>query len=123
MRPLAKLREIPILVFAGAVGGGLTYVVATTVFALPLAANRLPWYVVFAVPTVLGAFVLGETLFAGLASRWTDDEDREWWSRSAAWILIVVGAWSAVSGIALYGPVLLVQGLHLLAPVGGLAGW
>jgi hypothetical protein len=122
MRPLAKLREVPILVAAGAVGGGLTYLVATRVFALPLAANRLPWYVIFAVPIVLGAFVLGETLFAGLASRWTDDEDREWWSRSAAWILIVVGTWSAVSGIAFYGPVLLVQGLHLLAPVGSLAG-
>jgi hypothetical protein len=121
-KPLAKLSEIPILVLAGVVGGGVTFLVASRVFALPLAENRLPWYAVFAVPVVLGSFVVGETLFAGLASRWTDDEDREWWSRSAAWILIVAGTWSAVSGIALFGPVLLVHGLELLAPVGGLAG-
>jgi patatin-like phospholipase len=121
-RPLAKLLEIPFLVVAGAVGGGLTYLVARRLFAQPLDANRLPWYAVLAVPILLGAFVVGETLFAGLASRWTDDEDSEWWARSAAWILIVAGAWSGVAGIALYGPILLGWGLHLLAPVGGLAG-
>ncbi|HEX7181611.1 MAG TPA: patatin-like phospholipase family protein [Thermoanaerobaculia bacterium] len=122
VRPLAKLREIPFLIVAGALGGVVAMLAARVPFLDPLAESSLPWYAVFAVPTLFGAFVVGETLFAGLASRWTDDEDREWWSRSAAWMLIVAVAWVAVSGVVIFGPVLLAHGRAALASVGGLAG-
>jgi hypothetical protein len=61
-------------------------------------------------------------LFVGLASRWTGDEDREWWSRSAAWILIVMASWITVAGVVVFGPVLLAYWRGILTPVGGLAG-
>lgn len=122
VRPLAKLREIPCLLVAGSLGGTVALLAARAAFLDPRADGTLPWYAVFAAPTVLGAFVLGETLFAGLASRWTDDEDREWWSRSAAWMLIVALTWSAVSGVVIFGPVLLAHWRTVLTPVGGLAG-
>src|SRR6185295_17777999 len=122
VRPLAKLRELPCLGVAGAVGGLLAMLAATVLFRDPKAPGVAPWFGVFAVPCVLAAFVVGETVFAGLVSRWTDDEDREWWSRSAAWLLIVVAAWVAVSGAVIYGPVLLAEWRWILTPVGGLTG-
>jgi hypothetical protein len=129
VKPLAKLRELPVLVAAGTLGGLLT-LLATAVFPDPDAvgaadswtAYAIPWYSVFAVPCILVAFVFGEALFVALSSRWTDDEDREWWSRSAAWLLLVVGVWVAVAGVVIFGPVLLAYWRWILTPVGGLAG-
>src|SRR6185295_17905484 len=129
VRPLAKLRELPILVAAGFVGGFLA-LLSARLFESPTAveaakdwtAYTISWYGVFAVPCVLGAFVCGETLFAGLVSRWTDDEDREWWSRSAAWLLLVAAIWAAVAGVVIFGPALLTLAPRILTPLGGLAG-
>ena len=132
VRFFAKIKEVPILVAAGAAGGALT-MLAARLFENPADPQKLAeasrwsdpavlWYGVFAVPCVLGAFVFGETLFAGLVSRWTDDEDREWWSRSAAWLLLVVAIWIAISGVVIFGPVLLAYWKWILTPVGGLAG-
>ena len=36
----------------------------------------------------LGAFLVAATLFVGLMSRVTTDEDREWWARSGSWTLL-----------------------------------
>ena len=129
VRPLAKLRELPILVAAGFAGGSLTTLAAwifqqpaTIDAGAPWSEHTIPWYGVFAVPCILCAFVFGETLFTGLVSRWTDDEDREWWSRSAGWLLLVSGVWIAVSGVVIFGPVLLAYWKGVLTPIGGLAG-
>jgi hypothetical protein len=42
-------------------------------------------------------------LFTGLTSWVTEDEDREWWGRSAAWILITILGWIVVNAIVLWG--------------------
>jgi hypothetical protein len=42
-------------------------------------------------------------LFTGLTSRVTEDEDREWWGRSAAWILITVVGWIVFNLVVLWG--------------------
>ena len=42
-------------------------------------------------------------LFTGLTSKVTEDEDREWWGRSAAWILITIVGWIVVNVIVLWG--------------------
>jgi hypothetical protein len=42
-------------------------------------------------------------LFTGLASKVTKDEDREWWGRSAAWILITIVGWIVFNVIVLWG--------------------
>lgn len=119
---LAKLREIPLLACGGTAGGLLTFLMASRVFRNPVSPEVLSWYAVFAVPALLGAFILGETLFAGLAGRWTDDEDREWWARCAAWLLIVLAVWIVVTGVVIYGPILLAYQGKIFAPLGGLAG-
>ena len=47
-------------------------------------------------------FLIAATIFVGLATFWTDDEDREYWSRMGAWILIASFAWAALGVISLY---------------------
>ncbi|MBI3629657.1 MAG: patatin-like phospholipase family protein [Candidatus Rokubacteria bacterium] len=61
-------------------------------------------WVCFAVPLFVAMFLLSAVVFIGLVSRWTDDEDREWWARAGAWMLIVVVAWSAGSVLVVFGP-------------------
>lgn len=127
-----KLREIPFLFVSGAVGGSIAFLLATAVFANPIgnpkdahtswSSYTAIWYGIFAAPCVLGAFGIGETLFAGLVSRWTADEDREWWGRSAAGILIIMAAWSAIGVVVILGPVLLAYWRWILTPIGGLTG-
>ena len=60
-------------------------------------------YVCFAPALFLAVLLLVNFLFTGLASRITADEDREWWGRSAAWILITIFSWIAFNMIALWG--------------------
>jgi hypothetical protein len=47
------------------------------------------------------------TLFAGLASRDMTDDDREWWGRAAAWILMVAVLWLVAGTLVIYAPILL----------------
>ena len=58
----------------------------------------------FAVPAFLSMFLLTATLFVGVASRYTDDHDREWWGRAGAWTLIVMLTWIAGGGWSYSGP-------------------
>jgi hypothetical protein len=61
-------------------------------------------YLWLAPPLVLVVFLIAATFFVGLATFWTDDEDREYWSRMGAWILIASFAWAALGIISLFGP-------------------
>ena len=81
-------------------------------------------YTVLAVPTVIGASLAGMTLFIGAVSKfqWIEDEDREWWARFGAWILIVMVGWIVLSSIAIFGPPLLLEFPHLIAAMGGVSG-
>ena len=60
-------------------------------------------YVCFAPVLLLAVLLLVNFLFTGLASRITGDADREWWGRSAAWIVITMFSWIAFNMIALWG--------------------
>ena len=60
-------------------------------------------YVCFAPVLLLAVLLLVNFLFTGLTSRITGDEDREWWGRSAAWIVITMFSWIAFNMIALWG--------------------
>ena len=66
-------------------------------------------YLCLAPPLVLVVFLVAATIFVGLATFWTNDEDREYWARMGAWILIASFAWSAIFLISLYGPELFAQ--------------
>jgi hypothetical protein len=81
-------------------------------------------YTVLAVPTVIAATLLGMTLFIGAVSKyqWIEDEDREWWARFGAWILIVMVGWIVLSAVTLFGPPLLLEFPRLIGALGGVSG-
>lgn len=81
-------------------------------------------YTVLAVPAVIGASLAGMTLFIGAVSKfqWIEDEDREWWARFGAWILIIMVGWMVLSAIAVFGPPLLLEFPHMVTALGGVSG-
>jgi hypothetical protein len=70
---------------------------------VPAPANHALNYLCFAPALILGVLMLVNFLFTGLASKVTKDEDREWWGRSAAWILITIVGWIVFNVIVLWG--------------------
>jgi len=70
---------------------------------VPAPARHALNYVCFAPALILAVLLLVNFLFTGLASWVTKDEDREWWGRSAAWILITIFGWILVNVIVLWG--------------------
>lgn len=127
------LAEFLALLFNGAIGGVLVWMVTQKVFPHPtiqfwsgyekLEVRELLLYSSFAVPIYLVLIFLGLTLFTGVSSRFTEDEDREWWARASAWILISIVVWGAASFLVFVGPPLtsyLVA--KFILPAGGLVG-
>ena len=70
---------------------------------MPAPASNAVKYVCFAPALILAVLLLVNFLFTGLTSWVTEDEDREWWGRSAAWILITIFGWIVVNVIVLWG--------------------
>jgi Patatin-like phospholipase len=66
----------------------------------------LEWetYVTFGPPLLLFAFGLPSVLFVGVTSDVLDDEDREWFSRAGAWLLLLILGWSALCSLVLLAP-------------------
>ncbi len=100
------------LAFNGLVGGVLLWLFTSRLFPHPsfewwqqaLEIRELLLYSAIAVPIYLVLVFLALTLFVGVASRWTEDEDREWWARYGGWILIMVFVWVVGSFLVLLGP-------------------
>jgi hypothetical protein len=106
----------------------------------PFNWNNVDWlawhtevYVCLAVPLFLLVFLFAAVIFIGLTSTrrfanlsWfkldIEDEDREWWARFGAWLLITIIVWVAGTGIAIFGPLGLLALPRLLALVGGASG-
>ena len=82
-------------------GGFCLWAMATRIFYDP-AGNALN-YVCFAPPLLLGVLLVVNFLFTGLASWVSNDNDREWWARSAAWILITICGWIVINVVVLWG--------------------
>ena len=90
-----------------------------------------PWqwktelYACLATPAFLLVFLLGATLYIGASSKVAtsvNDDDREWWARLGAWVLIVILAWIAFTTIVILGPVALLSAPKSLSSIGGLSG-
>ncbi|HWK11794.1 MAG TPA: patatin-like phospholipase family protein [Vicinamibacterales bacterium] len=62
-------------------------------------------FAVYDLPIALALLFLQFSVFVGLASRDLSDEDREWWARAAAWILIAATVWLVVGTISILAPV------------------
>ena len=83
-------------------------------FLTGLAHHDPQVFVVIDLPTSLALLFLQITVFVGLASRDMTDDDREWWARAGAFILIVGVSWLVASAVAILGPLLLDQALAAL---------
>ena len=85
-------------------------------------AQYAEWFASFAVPGVLAMFLLTATMFIGLASRFTEEQDREWWGRTGSWVLIVMVIWSTLSAVVIFGPGLIAWTPKMASALGGLSG-
>jgi len=107
----APLLELVAVLVAGAVAGWLLLLLSSARFLfLEGGEIKLATYVCFALPMVLAIFTISAMLYVGLISFITDDGDRDWLSRSDAWVLIVIFAWCAISALVVYGPIALALG-------------
>jgi hypothetical protein len=114
--------ELLVILWSGALGGLLLWsVLAETPSTIPV-ADFAEWYACFAVPGFLTMFLLTATIFVGVASRYTDDDDREWWGRGGAWVLIANVTWAALGSLVVFGPGLLSYTPALMTSLGGLSG-
>ena len=66
--------------------------------ALAAASDILPVYAAVDLPIALGLLVAEIMLLVGLSGRAMTDDDREWWARASAWILIVATVGSSWRG-------------------------
>ena len=123
-------KECVWLALIGATGGLLLWLLATKTFLHAsnhfLSNFHTQWSSVYAstaAPVYLMLVLLAVTLFAGVSSRWTEDEDREWWARFAGWVLIAIVFWVVVSSLVLIAPELVGPlWKKYVAPAGGLIG-
>ena len=132
--------ELAALVVGGLVGGLFFWAVSVQkivgkpvigyheVFPWTTWPGWLAWetelYACLGVPIFLLAFLVAATFFVGFSSKSVliQDEDREWWARMGAWVLIVIIAWIAANTLVIFGPIALSSTPKLLASVGGLSG-
>ena len=59
-------------------------------------------YATVATPLLLSLALLVGALFLGLMGTAAEDQDREWWSRFSAWVLIFAAGWLGLHAVALY---------------------
>ncbi|HEY6418346.1 MAG TPA: hypothetical protein VIX59_05015 [Candidatus Binataceae bacterium] len=101
------LRDLFVMLAIGAAGGVLLFWLWRHTALENLLAADARWYVLLAPPLMASVFLVTATVFIGLVSWWSDDEDREYWARMGAWILIVQVAWLALFALGLFSPGLL----------------
>lgn len=100
----------------GAIAGALMFHVIKKFSQLALMEHYAPndmlaagLYSVFCVPALLAAGWLTITIYVGLAQRFSDEDDREWWARASAWIFWTCLAWMFSNAVVIFGPYLLLQ--------------
>ena len=114
--------ELPFIALSGAIGGLLLWGALTEIpsEAVPLGQAYLhtppedlsqllihhyaEWYAAFAVPGFVGLFLLVATLFIGVTSRFTADQDHEFWGRTGSWFLNIGLVVTGISVIVIFGP-------------------
>src|SRR5262249_22369630 len=114
--------EFFLAITTGAVGGVFLWNAATRIVPPANLTVGMALYGCFAAPLFLVLFLFTATIFIGVASKVTSDEDREWWARMGAWVLIAIIGWSLFSSLVLFGPLGLLAMPKLLGAVGGVSG-
>ena len=114
--------EMAVAAVTGAAGGFFVWSVLAAIPAGIPVSRYAEWYACFGIPGYLAMFLLTATLFIGVASRVTDDHDREWWGRTGSWVLIAMALWIMLSGVVIFGPGLMAYMPQVVGPLGGLSG-
>jgi hypothetical protein len=125
----ARRSEFLLVAATGVTGGFAAWFVATKLLKTIASHTYVTEiYACFAVPALLLIFTLAGIFFIAISSRfsWIEDEDREWWTRFGAWILIVIVAWVVFTTLVIFGPLLLLNSepliRNLTVGVGGISG-
>ena len=106
----------------GTLGGIFLWNTSTRLIPALSWTTGLALYGCFAAPLFLVLFLITATIFVGVASKFTSDEDREWWARMGAWVFIAIIGWSLFSTLVLFGPLGLLATPKILGLVGGVSG-
>jgi len=114
--------EFLLAIVTGAVGGIFLWVAATLSIRHASSPIGLMLYGCFAAPLFIGIFLVAAAVFIGVSSEATSNQDREWWARMGAWLLIAIVSWSLFSVLVLFGPVGILALPKILVPLGGLSG-
>lgn len=93
-----------LIAIAQLVNGFLLWYVAIRLFNITGSDYDSRIYAIFAVPILLAIWSLSGILMAGFTSRFTRDEDLEWWARAGAWVMIVTVSWVLINLLVLYAP-------------------
>jgi hypothetical protein len=113
----------PPVTIGGAGVGTVAWLLARYIYP----SSSWPVYTTFATPLLLLSLLLVGSLFVGFTSHTLNDEDREWLSRAAAWILLCIVVWAGMCALVLLAPDwvmrLPLRLKSLLALVGGAGGW
>lgn len=107
LRNLYWFSYITLVFVVSAVFGGLLIQAWSKLFPAGEEIDWLRRFVVIGPPSLLLALVAAEVLFQGLASKLSNDYDREWWSRACGRMFLLSGGWFLWMGLALYGPEIL----------------
>ncbi|MBI3657191.1 MAG: patatin-like phospholipase family protein [Acidobacteria bacterium] len=93
----------------GALAGGLFWMAVQNAWLAALMKDPL-LYTTLVVPLLIVLLLIIAFLFVGLGSwrEMIEDPDREWWARSAGWLLIIIVIWLVAHTTVLYGPYLLI---------------
>jgi hypothetical protein len=108
--------ELAFSAISGLTGGLLLYLVVQKIFSVDAAGSgtifgiaKANFLACFGVPLILTIFLLGATIFTGLAVKFTNDDDREWVTRFGAILLKIIVAWTVISSAVILGPLLFSQ--------------
>ncbi|MBI3853628.1 MAG: patatin-like phospholipase family protein [Verrucomicrobia bacterium] len=115
-------KEFFLTLVIGAVGGVFLWSAASLSVRNANSALGSMLFSCFAAPVFLMLFLVAATLFIGVVSDVTSDEDREWWARMGAWLLIAIVGWSLFGALVLFAPLGLLALPKLLGALGGISG-
>lgn len=122
----SKTREFIAVLSGGLSAGAAMWASAALLDWLPdkLAAYHSDWhhialdgqetamYVCLAAPLFLLALSIGAMVYIAFGSRLPSnrsDDDREWWARAGAFVLMFTVLWPIISGLVLIGPAMILQ--------------
>jgi Patatin-like phospholipase len=118
----ARVTGFVLALLCGGVAGAIGAASAMGLFGLAKWTHSADFYGTFAVPTSLAGMLIATQVAVGVASHSMTDAERESNARFSAWLLIGLVSWTAVAGVTLLGPYLLIGATIKLKHLIGIAG-